>query len=121
MTTNSMTGRVSYYTGVCAEDRIAADYVRRGHRIVGRRWRGQSGEIDLIAHGRGGLVFIEVKASRSHGRAAQRITRRQIERLFSAASEYIAGEPAGQNTDMRFDVALMDRGGMIDIIENAFL
>jgi len=64
MTTNSMTGRVSYYTGVCAEDRIAADYVRRGHRIVGRRWRGQSGEIDLIAQGRGGLVFIEVKASK---------------------------------------------------------
>jgi putative endonuclease len=107
---SEIAGRVAYHAGLCAEDSIAADYVRR-----------QSGEIDLIARGAEGLVFIEVKASRSHNRAAQRISRRQIERLYSAASEYIAGEPDGQNTDMRFDVALMDRYGAIDIIENAFI
>jgi len=114
-------GLVGHHAGLCAEDRIAADYERRGHRIVGRRWRGQGGEIDLVARGADGLVFIEVKASRTHGRAAQRISRRQIERLYSAASEYLAGEPAGQDTEMRFDVALMDRAGTIDIIENAFM
>lgn len=121
MQAKAITGLVSYHAGLCAEDRIAADYVRRGHRIVGQRWRGACGEIDLIARGDDGLVFIEVKASRSHGQAAERVSKRQIQRLFSAASEYVAGEPAGQNTEMRFDVALMDRSGAIDIIENAFM
>ena len=116
-----MSGQVSFYAGLSAEDRVAADYERRGHRIVGRRWRGQGGEIDLIARGGDGLVFIEVKASRSHNRAAQRVGRRQMQRIFDAASEYVAGEPDGQMTDIRFDVALFDRAGVIDIIENAFM
>lgn len=116
-----MSGRVSYHAGLCAEECIAADYMRRGHRIVGRRWRGQGGEIDLIARGSEGLVFIEVKASRTHGRAALRISQRQIERIQSAATEYVMGEPNGQDSDMRFDVAMMDRRGQIDIIENAFM
>jgi len=118
---NEIRGLVSHHGGLCAEDSVAADYIRRGHSIVRRRWRGQSGEIDLIARGACGLVFIEVKAARSHGRAAQRISRRQIERIYCAASEYVAGEPDGQSTDMRFDVALMNRVGVIDIIENAYM
>ena len=121
MKADQLDGLVSYHTGICAEEQVAADYVRRGHLIVGRRWRGQSGEIDLIARGADGLVFIEVKASRTHVRAAQRIGRRQIERLHNAASEFLGGEPGGQDTDMRFDVALLDRAGSIDIIENAFM
>lgn len=117
----NVTGLVSHCAGLCAEDGIAEDYERRGHRIVGRRWRGRSGEIDLITRGADGLVFVEVKASRSHRRAAERITGRQMQRLCGAASEYLSGQPDGQDSDMRFDVALFDRTGRIDIIENAFM
>ncbi|RVV97417.1 hypothetical protein EKE94_12750 [Mesobaculum littorinae] len=116
-----MSGRVSYHAGLAAEDQVAAHYTARGHRIAGRRWRGRSGEIDLIARDGDDVVFIEVKASRSHAAAAARVSPRQIERIFAAAGEYLAGEPAGQNTPARFDVALVDRTGRIDICENAFL
>ncbi|WP_102109482.1 YraN family protein [Oceaniglobus roseus] len=116
-----MSGAVSYHAGLCAEDRVAAEYSRRGAAIVGRRWRGRGGEIDVIAREGSALVFIEVKASRSHARAAERIGARQIARLYDAAAEYVATEPDGLNTEMRFDVALMDRTGAIEIRENAFM
>ncbi|WP_099828072.1 YraN family protein [Oceaniglobus indicus] len=116
-----MTGAVSYHAGFCAEDRVAAEYMQRGYEIVERRWRGTGGEIDVIVREGATLVFVEVKKSRSHSQAAARITPRQIERICSAAAEYVAGEPDGQNTDMRFDAALMDRSGMIEIRQNAFL
>lgn len=116
-----MSGLVSYHAGLCAEERIAADYERRGHEILHSRWRCNAGEIDLIARGPDGLVFVEVKASRSHGRASRRLGGRQVQRLFDAAAEYIAGEPGGQDTDMRFDVATFDQTGSIEIIENAFI
>nr|WP_245398578.1 YraN family protein [Oceaniglobus trochenteri] len=106
---------------MAAEDRVAAAYERRGHAVVARRWRGRGGEIDLIARDGNGLIFIEVKTSASLAQAAQRISDRQARRLFAAASEYLARMPLGQATEMRFDVALMDGAGQIDIIENAFM
>jgi putative endonuclease len=115
-----MSGTVSYHAGRVAEDSVAENYARRGFAIAQRRWRGRGGEIDLIAREGDGLVFIEVKKSRSFARAAERISRRQMERILMAASEFVAGEPRGQLTDMRFDVALVDGTGRIEILENAF-
>ena len=40
-------------------------------------------------------------------------------RLCAAAAEFVGGEPSGQDTEMRFDVALVDGAGRIDIMENA--
>lgn len=114
-----MTGVVSYHAGRVAEDRVADHYAARDHRIVRRRWRGRAGEIDLIALGPEGTVFIEVKSSHSHDAAAARLSRRQIMRLTRAAEEYLEGEPAGLLTPARFDVALVDRVGRIEILENA--
>ena len=37
-----------------------------------------------------------------------------------AATEFLAGEPKGQLTDVRFDVALVDDKGRIEVLENAF-
>lgn len=116
-----MSGARSYHAGRIAEERVADHYQRAGHQIVQRRWRGLGGEIDLIARDATGLVFIEVKASRSHARAAERITARQIARIHDAAAEYVAREPDGLDSEMRFDVALMDAGGAIEICENALV
>ena len=66
------------------------------------------------------LAFIEVKQSATHAQAAEHLTRRQMGRIYASASEFLAGEPAGQGTDCRFDVALVDGVGRIEILENAF-
>ncbi|PIE15394.1 MAG: hypothetical protein CSA68_06905 [Rhodobacterales bacterium] len=115
-----MTGLVSYHAGVAAEQSVARHYARAGHRIARRRWRGQGGEIDLITRDGDGLVFVEVKKSKSFARAAQRVTHRQMQRIYTAASEFLAGEPNGQNTDVRFDVALVNEMGEVQVIEAAF-
>ena len=115
-----MNGSVAYHAGYVAEGAVAARYLAAGRPIAARRWRGSGGEIDLIARDGAGLIFIEVKKSRSFSRAAERVSRRQMERIYATASEFLAGEPAGQNTDVRFDVALVDEVGRIEILENAF-
>jgi putative endonuclease len=115
-----MNGQSSYHAGRVAEDIVANDYQRRGRTVAHRRWRGQGGEIDLIAREGDRVVFVEVKKSRSFDLAAMRLGRQQMDRLCAAASEFLAGEPRGQMTDMRFDLALIDGRGAMRIIENAF-
>ncbi len=116
-----MTGSVSYHAGLAAEDIVASDYERRGHQVAARRWRGQGGEIDLILRSGPMVVFVEVKKSKSFDQAATRLRPAQIDRLIAAASEFIANEPRGQLTDMRFDLAMIDGRGAVKVIENAFM
>lgn len=104
-------GRTNHLGGMAAEASVARAYETVGRPIAARRWRGKQGEIDLIARDDEGLIFIEVKKSRDFGAAAQHLTRRQMDRICGAASEYVAGEPTGQLTVMRFDLALVDALG----------
>ncbi|KGJ03988.1 hypothetical protein IT41_11825 [Paracoccus halophilus] len=113
-------GRVSQSAGRLAEESVARAYMDRGCEVIAERWRGQGGEIDLILRQGEEYVFVEVKKSSSHDRAAERITRRQIMRICSAALEFCGRMPAGLLTAMRFDAALVDRFGRIEIVENAF-
>ena len=113
-------GRMGYHAGLAAEERIAQDYERRGFAVARRRWRGQGGEIDLIVRDGAALIFIEVKQSRDFDRAAERLSARQMERLCVSAEEFLAGEPRGLLTEMRFDVALVDAQGRHMILESAF-
>ncbi len=121
MTTAAFRSQTGFHAGLSAEAIVARDYERRGYRIACRRWRGQAGEIDLIAESpRGELAFIEVKKSRSFHRAAERVGRRQMQRICLAAEEFLGTQPNGLLTDMRFDVGLVDGSGTAQIIENAF-
>ncbi|MFK7837676.1 MAG: YraN family protein [Sulfitobacter sp.] len=113
-------GKTAFHAGVAAELRIAQDYERRGFAIARRRWRGQGGEIDLIARDGNGLIFVEVKQSRNLARAAESLSPRQMARIYASAEEFLGSEPAGTLTDVRFDVALVDGQGDMQIIENAF-
>lgn len=115
-----MTGRRSYHAGVAAEDQVARLYDRSGRPVVARRWRGPGGEIDLIARDGAEVIFIEVKQARSHAIAAERVTARQMARITASAACFLGGEPAGQATPVRFDVALVDGAGRIAVLENAF-
>ncbi len=113
-------GAMSFHAGLAAEERIALDYERRGFTVARQRWRGRSGEVDLIVRDGDGLIFIEVKQSRSFDRAAQRISAAQMRRIYTCAEEFLGAEPNGSLTDVRFDVALVNGYGETHIIENAF-
>jgi putative endonuclease len=115
-----MSGARSYHAGLAAEDQVAQFYMRSGRAICARRWRGSAGEIDLIARDGAEVIFIEVKQSKTHAQAAEHLTSRQMARIYNAASEFLAGEPKGQLTDVRFDVALVDGAGRIEVLENVF-
>ncbi len=115
-----MSGIRSYHAGLAAEDSVALLYSRSGRPITARRWRGSAGEIDLVARDGAEVIFIEVKQSKTHALAAEHLGPRQMARIYNTASEFLAGEPNGQNTSVRFDVALVDSVGRIEILENAF-
>ncbi len=114
-----MSGSVSYHAGLAAEEIVARHYEAQGYRILARRWRGQGGEIDVIATRDAETVFVEVKASATHGAAAWRVGPRQVRRLFDAAAEYMGSLPDGQDSAVRFDVALVDGTGRVEVVENA--
>ncbi len=115
-----MTGATSFHSGWSAERIVEAFYAERGHSAIPRRWRGQAGEIDLILRDGAGLIFVEVKKSDNFARAAERVTERQQWRIYAAAAEFLGTMPDGQMTAVRFDVALVDSIGAVEIIENAF-
>lgn len=113
-------GRTSFHAGIAAELQIAQDYERRGFSIARRRWRGAGGEIDLIVRNGTGFIFVEVKQSGSFARAAESLSARQMQRIYASAEEFLGTEPLGCLTEVRFDVALVDGVGDLQIIENAF-
>ncbi|MGZ9811836.1 YraN family protein [Pseudoroseicyclus sp. H15] len=112
-------GARNHLAGMAAEEIVARHYQADGHEIHACRWRGQGGEIDLVAEDGEELVFIEVKAAASHEAAALRVTPRQQQRIMQAACEYIARLPRGLLTPMRVDVALVDGTGRVACLHNA--
>lgn len=112
-------GQMAWLSGAAAEDCVARDYERRGYSIAERRWRGRSGEIDLIFRKDGVVIFVEVKSARDFDTALASLGSRQIGRICRAAEEFVGGEPAGSLTDIRLDVGLVDGVGDLRILENA--
>lgn len=110
-----------YYAGLEAERAVARHYLRRGYRFVKHRHRGTAGEIDLIVENPSGLIFIEVKKSRSHGDAASALSAKQLERISNTAAEFLGQRVDGLNSDVRIDLATVDQQGRVDVIENAVL
>ncbi|NBB97165.1 MAG: hypothetical protein GVY34_03190 [Alphaproteobacteria bacterium] len=109
----------NHFAGLAAEDGVLRDYAAKGYRLLERRYRGRGGEIDLVL-GRGeDIIFVEVKKSRSFDAARARLGQRQVARLFAAASEFLGGQPKGQLTETRFDLALVNAQGEVAIMENA--
>jgi putative endonuclease len=118
--TRSARGLANYHAGHAAEASVARHYEDRGIQICARNWRGITGEVDLVGRDGDVVIFVEVKQSRTHDLAASHVTPGQIARIFSTVEEFVAGEPKGQLTDVRIDLALVDGQGRIDVIENAF-
>ena len=115
-----MSGALSYHAGAAAEAQVGASYRADGFALLETRWRGKfGGEIDLILRKGDLVVFVEVKKSASHMRAAEHLQPRQIARLLNGAEEYARLNPDFMRCELRFDVALVDDQGRIERLENA--
>ena len=113
-------GRMSYHAGLAAEELVARHFLRNGHEIAARRWRGKGGELDLVVKDGDALVFVEVKQSRDFATALSHITPAQVRRLYATGEEYLGTLENGSLIDVRFDVVLVDGQGAISVLENAF-
>lgn len=113
-------GALAYHKGASAEKTVARDYDRRGVDLLETRWRGKGGEIDMIFLDRGVYVFCEVKASDTVDGAIARLAPAQMQRIHAAASEFLGQTPNGQLSEVRFDLAVVDRHGAVTVMQNAF-
>lgn len=116
-TAKQQKGSLAYYSGLAAEGIVARQYALANPIS---RWRGKSGEIDIIFADDGGFVFVEVKKAKTLDAAAQRLRPDQIRRICNTALEFVATTALGLAATMRFDLALVDETGRCEVIENAF-
>jgi putative endonuclease len=79
-------------------------------RIVARRWRGHTGELDIVARRGRVLAVIEVKARADLATAAASIQPRQRTRIARAAAEFLAGRRDLDGLTIRFDAMLVVPG-----------
>ncbi len=112
-------GQMAYHAGAAAEHSVLRHYQALGYRAVAERWKSAAGEIDLILQKDTQLVFVEVKHSRSFATAAARLSPRQVARIYASAEAFLATTSRGALSETRFDVALVDGQGRIEILENA--
>jgi putative endonuclease len=79
----------------------------KGYRILARRWRSPSGEIDLVAVRGRCVVFVEVKRRPSDAAAEAAVGDRQRNRVRRAAALWLAANPRLQAYEQRFDLVLV--------------
>jgi len=114
-------GLTNYLNGLSAEESVERVYCDAGAKVLKRRWRNKSGEVDLIFQLGPVLVFVEVKKAKDFAIAAERVSERQLQRISRAAEEFSANTPLGLDTLLRIDVALVNDAGESQIIENVTL
>jgi putative endonuclease len=110
--------------GRTSEIYAAEHLTRQGYRILERNYRTRMGEIDIIARHGDTLVFVEVKARKSHefGPSKYAVTSRKQQRLARTAQYYLKSTRQ-LNRKARFDVVAIDfEDGPphIELIQNAF-
>ncbi len=93
-------------------ERIAEKFLReKGLKIIARRFRTRSGEIDLIAMDGDEVVFVEVKArhSRRYGAPEESVTYTKRTHLRTVAFAYLAAKHLTR-ARFRIDVIAVELG-----------
>ena len=94
--------------GPRGEALAAAHLQRLGYTVLARNHRTRFGEIDLIAHAPGALVFVEVKTRRRRGRAGgpfEAVDARKQAQVRRIAAGWLASTPERPYApELRFDV-----------------
>lgn len=113
-------GAFRHQSGLAAEEAISREYQATGGQVLAMRKRTDAGEIDLIVEAQSEIVFVEVKARRTHDAALRAVSARQRARLMSAAECWLEETGRGPLTPCRFDVVAIDAQGATHRVENAF-
>ncbi|MCG6976763.1 MAG: YraN family protein [Acidiferrobacterales bacterium] len=112
-------------SGQAAEDHALRYLTRHGLKLLTRNYRSPHGEIDLIMHERGTLVFVEVRYRRStkFGLAAETVDARKQARLRATAEHYLLNIKGTSDQPCRFDVVTLGGNpvkGTVDWYPDAF-
>ncbi len=113
-------GRTAQRRGIDAEAAACAALERDGWTVLGRRLRTAAGEIDAVAEKDGLLAVLEVKSRPTLALAAASVSPRQRGRLLAAAAILLGENPGWGRNGVRFDVLLVDAGGVVRRIADAF-
>ncbi len=116
----------AYRIGHWAEMFAALFYMFKGYRVLRRRYKTKSGEVDLILRRGQTLVFAEVKYRKDLVSAREAVRPQGRRRIEKAAGHYILENPELSDMEMRFDVvAVVFHAGLppvrIDHLDNAWL
>ena len=106
--------------GRWAEEQAASHLKQQGFRILARRAKTPTGEIDLVARRRRLLLFVEVKFRDLTDDGLWAIHPQQQRRIAKAAEAWLATQPALTNLDMRFDAIVVNAKGTLTHIDDAF-
>lgn len=120
MHTRRQRGQAAHARGIGAEDAACAALVADGWTIHVRRLRTTAGEVDAVAEKAGLLSIIEVKARPTLAEAAIALTARQQARLLGACEIILGEHPDWGANGVRFDVLVVDLGGRVRRIADAF-
>lgn len=79
--------------------------IRHGYEILETNWRGEAGELDIIAKHDKTVVIVEVKTRRglSFGHPASAVNFRKLARMKKLALQWLRTQPDFY-PDLRFDV-----------------
>ena len=107
-------------TGRSFEKQAALFFEQNGYTILERNWQAGHKEIDIIVRKDDLIVFVEVKSASSgkFGHPAERVDRKKVANLTTAAHRYIS-EHNIENCDLRFDVVTFV-DGKLEYFPNAF-
>lgn len=94
------------------EDKAAEYIMNSGYRILERNFRGNGGEIDIIAEREDEIVFFEVKTWRDFDEMEleRMVNARKRDRIIRAARAFLAGHGMVDGHRVRFDILLLERG-----------
>lgn len=117
--------RKAYFWGQGAEWLSIIILVLKGYRILDRRFKCKSGEIDLIAQKSNMICFIEVKARKNKQDALYALSKNQMQRIIKAAQWYLAKNNHGlthSGTEIfcRFDVIAVEPWRWPTHVKNAW-
>ena len=99
----------------------AALYLQiKGYRILARRYKTKSGEIDLIVRRGNVLAMVEVKQRTNLAAAHESLHPASLRRIENAAAQFLNTQRTYENCDVRFDVIFVLPGLRIKHIPDAW-
>ncbi len=105
--------------GIWAENLAVLYLISKGYKILEKRFKTTSGEIDIIAYKNNSYIFIEVKSRKTLTQALESITPRMQGRIQNAALHYCAQNNL-LDVAMRFDLIAVIPPFKIEHLDNAW-